>query len=134
MAKTSEFNQPRISERAEQPVKTTAAETRPGPLGRPVAIVLGCALVLVLVAWGAMEIWGESQDDAADVAPTAPSVTEPAGQTSMPSTGAASESQSRDEPGNTAPSDPAPAASSTTGGNSAVNAPGGTQPPATPQQ
>lgn len=113
MAKTSEFNQPRISERAEQPVKTTAAETRPGPLGRPVAIVLGCALVLVLVAWGAMEIWGESQDDAADVAPTAPSVTEPAGQTSIPSTGAAS---------------------STTGGKSAVNAPEGTQPPATPQQ
>ena len=75
----------------------TAQETRPGPLGRPVAVVLGVGLVLAAIAWGAVELWGESQDDAADVAAPAQTISEPA----APSATTASENS----PGNTAPTD-----------------------------
>lgn len=99
----------------------TAGETRPGPLGRPVARVLAGTLILAALAWGAVELWGESQDDAADVAAPAPTISEPA----APPAPTASENS----PGNTAPTDRDPTPQSGSGGDSEVNTPTGTQTP-----
>ena len=46
-------------------VKETARESRQGPLGKPVLVVLVVALVLVLVAWGGAELFGELTDNSA---------------------------------------------------------------------
>ncbi|MFK0334407.1 hypothetical protein ACIQUB_25185 [Rhizobium sp. NPDC090275] len=40
----------------------TATEARQGSFGRPVLVVLVCSLILALLAWGGVEIWGESTD------------------------------------------------------------------------
>jgi len=47
----------------------TATEAGQGSYGRPVLIVLVCGLILTLLAWGGVEIWGESVDT--DAQPTA---------------------------------------------------------------
>ena len=44
-------------------VKETGRETRQGPLGKPVLMVLVGGLLLAVVAWGAAEIFGESTDN-----------------------------------------------------------------------
>ncbi len=46
----------------EAPVTETAKEARQGQLGKPVFIVLISGLILALIAWGGVEIWGESID------------------------------------------------------------------------
>lgn len=46
----------------EAPVNETATEARQGQLGKPVFIVLISGLILALIAWGGVEIWGESID------------------------------------------------------------------------
>ncbi len=54
-------------------VTETAAEARQGRRGKPVLVILVCALILSAVAWSLAEYWGESIDrDAA-----APSVNSP---------------------------------------------------------
>jgi hypothetical protein len=45
------------------PVVETATEARQGNWGRQVLIVLIASLLLAMVAWAAVEIWGESIDD-----------------------------------------------------------------------
>lgn len=104
----------------------TARETRPGPPGRPVLKVLVAALILAALAWGAVEIWGESQDVDPDVAAPPPAAREPA----RPSAPIASENSL----GNTAPTDRDPTPQSGTGGESEVNTPDGTQSAPTPSQ
>lgn len=44
-------------------LKETGKETRQGPLGKPVLLVLAGGLLLALVAWGGAEFFGESTDD-----------------------------------------------------------------------
>ncbi len=50
-------------------VTETATEARQGSYGKPVFIVLVCGMLLALLAWGGVEIWGESIDQ--DAKPTA---------------------------------------------------------------
>lgn len=124
-------------DRTEAPVKVGPGATRPGPLGRPVAIVLACALALVAVVWAATEYWGEAQDG--DVEETGggtvdqPAVTEPA---PTPSTDApATSAPSQSDPAGSAPTESDPTPPSSTGGDSQSTTPDGTlQTPAAPQQ
>ncbi len=48
-------------------ITETASEARQGSYGKPVFVVLVCSLVLALMVWGGVEIWGESVDS--DVQP-----------------------------------------------------------------
>ncbi|MDM9644793.1 hypothetical protein [Rhizobium sp. S163] len=52
--KSSDPTSPKVTE--------TATEARQGSYGRPVLMVLICGLVLALLAWGGVEMWGESID------------------------------------------------------------------------
>ncbi|ATU94585.1 hypothetical protein [Phyllobacterium zundukense] len=52
---------------SEHPVRETGAEARQGPLGRPVLMVLLGGLLLAVIAWGAVEMFGESTDDSATI-------------------------------------------------------------------
>ncbi|KQV83375.1 hypothetical protein [Rhizobium sp. Root1220] len=56
-------------------VTETATEARQGSYGKPTLIVLGCAMLLALLAWGGVEMWGESIDR--DATPTASTKTDP---------------------------------------------------------
>lgn len=56
-------------------VTETATEARQGNYGKPVFIVLVCGIILALLAWGGVEIWGESIDR--DGKPTASTKTDP---------------------------------------------------------
>ena len=60
--------------RTHEPVRKeyTAREARQGGPGRPVLKVLGFSLVLALLVWGGVEIWGEHVDpsDAVDTSQT----------------------------------------------------------------
>jgi len=59
---------------AGSPVVTeTATEARQGSYGKPVFLVLVCGMLLALLVWGGVEIWGESIDrDAGQAASTKP--------------------------------------------------------------
>jgi hypothetical protein len=102
------------------PVEETASKVRPGPLGRPVAIVLASALILAFVAWAAVELWGETQDT--DTPPAATESSEP----SPPSTPTPNNG-TINTPDNTAPTDRDPTPPSGTGGDSESTSPDGTQ-------
>ena len=52
---------------SQTPVRETATETRQGPLGKPVLMVLLGGLVLAVIAWGAAELFGESTDNNATI-------------------------------------------------------------------
>ncbi len=56
-------------------VTKTATEARQGSYGKPVLVVLVCGLVLALIAWGGVEMWGESIDR--DAKPSASTKTDP---------------------------------------------------------
>lgn len=56
-------------------VTETATDARQGSYGKPVLMVLIGGLVLALLAWGGVEMWGESQDR--DAQPTASSKQDP---------------------------------------------------------
>jgi len=56
-------------------VAETATEARQGNYGKPVFIVLACGILLALIAWGGVEIWGESIDR--DPKPTASTKPDP---------------------------------------------------------
>jgi hypothetical protein len=56
-------------------VRETATEARQGSYGRPVFIVLICGILLALLAWGGVEIWGESIDR--DARPTVSATRDP---------------------------------------------------------
>lgn len=45
------------------PVVETATEARQGSWGRQVFVVLIAGLLLALLGWAVLEIWGESIDD-----------------------------------------------------------------------
>jgi hypothetical protein len=49
--------------RKDPPVVETATEARQGSWGRQVFLVLVAGLLLAMLAWGAVEIWGENIDD-----------------------------------------------------------------------
>ncbi len=52
-------------------VTETATEARQGSYGKPVFIVLVCGMLLALLAWGGVEMWGESIDrDSGETAST----------------------------------------------------------------
>ena len=57
---------------SDNPVKETAKESRQGPLGKPVLMVLVGGLLLALVAWGGAEFFGESTDNNATSGQGAP--------------------------------------------------------------
>ncbi|MBO9124052.1 MULTISPECIES: hypothetical protein [unclassified Rhizobium] len=61
--------------RQSEKVTETATEARQGSYGRPVLMVLVCSLVLALLAWGGVEMWGERQDT--DTNPTASTKQDP---------------------------------------------------------
>lgn len=63
--------------RTHDPVRKdySARETRQGGPGRPVLKVLGISLALALIAWGAVEIFGERIDPSAPVDTTQTSST-----------------------------------------------------------
>lgn len=61
--------------RQNETVTETATEARQGRFGRPVLMVLVCSLVLALLAWGGVEMWGERQDP--DTNPTASTKQDP---------------------------------------------------------
>jgi len=97
-----------------------AQESRQGGLGRPVLKVLGISLVLALLVWGGVEIWGEQSG------PTDPV---DASQTSSTSGG----TPTQDTTDNTAPGDNEvvptdrdPTAQSGSGGDSQSVTPDGT--------
>lgn len=95
-------------------------EARQGGLGRPVLRVLGISLVLVLLVWGAVEIWGEKTD------PSAPLDTS---QTSSTTSGTPTQDTIKEDApggGNTAPTDRDPTQPSGTGGDSQSVTPDGT--------
>jgi cytoskeletal protein RodZ len=56
-------------------VTETATEARQGTYGKPVFIVLICGMLLALLAWGGVEIWGESIDQ--DAKPAASTKNDP---------------------------------------------------------
>ncbi|NYJ10835.1 cytoskeletal protein RodZ [Rhizobium leguminosarum] len=56
-------------------VTETATEARQGSYGKPVFAVLVCGILLALLAWGGVEIWGESIDR--DEKPTASTTPDP---------------------------------------------------------
>lgn len=95
-------------------VDVSGVEARQGFLGRPVLMVLIGGLVLVLLAWGGAEIFGESTDDdaATQVEQTTPSSNEAtgSGQDTIDNTPAAGENA---EP---APTDTDPTPQTGTGG------------------
>ena len=51
-----------IENKQSEQVTETATQARQGSFGRPVLLVLICSLILALLAWGGVEMWGESQD------------------------------------------------------------------------
>ena len=98
-----------------------AKESRQGGLGRPVLMVLGISLALVLLVWGAVEIWGEAVDPTADT-------TE---QTSSTTSGTQTPTQDTIDDtapgvGQTVPTDRDPTEQSGTGGESQKVTPDGT--------
>ncbi len=107
--------------RTHDPVRKdySARETRQGGPGRPVLKVLGISLALALIAWGAVEIFGERIDPSAPVDATQTSSTsgEPSQDTidnSVPGGGEA------------VPTDRSPTQQSGTGGDSQKVTPDGT--------
>lgn len=101
-------------------VKETGKETRQGPLGKPVLLVLVGGLLLALVAWGGAELFGESTDNNAiqsgQEAPTA-------GQNQSLDD---AKPPSGDQPTSKAPGDPNPTPQSGTGGDTQANPPSNT--------
>lgn len=67
VTKSDDMGSPKVTE--------TASEARQGSYGKPVFIVLVCGLLLALLAWGGVEIWGESIDQ--DAQSTASTKTDP---------------------------------------------------------
>lgn len=65
--KSNDTRSPKVTE--------TATEARQASYGKPVFIVLVFGILLALVAWGGVEIWGESIDP--DAKPTASTKTDP---------------------------------------------------------
>jgi hypothetical protein len=61
-------------------------KARQGPLGRPVLLVLLGGLALAMIAWGAVEIWGEHIDQPAAELPGAVTTTPPADTQPAPGT------------------------------------------------
>ncbi|MDR6754950.1 hypothetical protein J2Y48_000223 [Mycoplana sp. BE70] len=100
-----------------------AVQARQGRLGRPVAVVLAGGLLLALIAWGAVEYWGETLDSSV-TGSTAPAVSQPA---NSPKPDAGTTSEDKTTPENTAPTDRDPTYQSGTGGPSPVVTPDGTQ-------
>lgn len=108
--------------RTHDPVRKdySARETRQGGPGRPVLKVLGISLALALIAWGAVEIFGERIDPSAPLDDT---------QTSSTTNGQPTQDTIDDSvPGGsqTVPTDRDPTAQSGTGGDSQRVTPDGT--------
>ncbi|WP_331374101.1 hypothetical protein [Sinorhizobium chiapasense] len=99
----------------------SAQETRPGGLGLRVLAVLTGGLFLVLLAWGAVELWGESNDSdratQTEQTPPAPS---------SERTGSVGNQTPAPADGQAYPTDRDPAAPSGTVGPSQQTSPGGT--------
>lgn len=58
-----------ISSKRKAPVTETATEARQGRRGKPVLMVLVGGLVLAMIVWGGVEMWGESIDRMESKAP-----------------------------------------------------------------
>ena len=95
-----------------------ARESRQGGLGRPVLRVLGISLALVVLVWGAVEIWGEATDpsDPVDTSQTSSTNDTPTGMIDDTAPGG----------GETVPTDRDPTPQSGTGGVSQSVTPDGT--------
>ncbi|MDM9627781.1 hypothetical protein QTL95_17965 [Rhizobium sp. S152] len=65
----------KINDTGSQKVTETATEARQGSYGKPVLMVLICGLLLALLAWGGVEMWGESIDR--DAKPSASTKADP---------------------------------------------------------
>ncbi|THK40023.1 hypothetical protein EHS39_02385 [Ensifer sp. MPMI2T] len=99
----------------------SARETRPGGLGLRVLAVLTGGLFLALLAWGAVELWGEMNDtdQTTEQAQPGPS-SEQTGSVGTPTPAPADGQQA-------APTDRDPTAQSGTGGPSQQTSPDGTE-------
>lgn len=105
-------------------VTETATQARQGSYGRPVFIVLVCGLILALIAWGGLEIWGESVDT--DAQPTASTKPDPINaQPSGPGTFDNNPADGQARPPEATDRSPAP--SGTGGGPTQVTTPKGTE-------
>lgn len=102
-------------------VKVDATRARQGRLGRPVVLVLAVGLLLALIAWGAVEYWGETLDPS-ERGSTTPTASQPS-DNPAPEVG----TENKNTPENTAPTDRDPTYQSGTGGPSPVVTPDGTQ-------
>ncbi|HVK90882.1 MAG TPA: hypothetical protein VM468_05670 [Mycoplana sp.] len=109
----------------EPPVELSATQARQGSFGRPVALVLAGGLILALIAWGAVEYWGETQDNAAEATNSEPAVHQSQPQPQSGNT--ADTAPSTEQKAGTAPTDRDPTYESGTGGQSPVVTPDGTQ-------
>ncbi len=103
---------------SQTPVRETAAETRQGPLGRPMLKVLIGGLILAAIAWGAAEMFGESTDNNATIS----GQESPAAGQNKPSDQA---TPSGDQPTTNAPAT-SPTPQSGTGGDSQAKPPSST--------
>ncbi|MBB4187865.1 hypothetical protein [Sinorhizobium terangae] len=94
-------------------------ETRPGGLGLRVLAVLTAGLFLALLAWGAVELWGEGNDNDQATEQTQPAP-------SSEQTGSVGNQTPAPADGQPAPTDRSPTAPSGTGGPSQQTSPDGT--------
>ncbi|WP_262262550.1 hypothetical protein [Phyllobacterium sp. A18/5-2] len=103
---------------SQTPVRETATETRQGPLGRPVLMVLIGGLILAAIAWGAAEMFGESSDNSATIGQESPAAgqNKPSDQATPPS---------GDQPTTNAPA-VSPTPQSGTGGDTQAKPPSNT--------
>lgn len=130
MSNSTDGREPRRQPQ-EPPVELSATQARQGSFGRPVALVLGGALLLALIGWGAVEYWAEAQDDAAEATRSEPAVhnSQPKTQpNAQPSNGSTAETApSSEQKAGKAPTEHDPTYQTGTGGQSPVTTPNGTQ-------
>lgn len=104
---------------SQTPEREPATETRQGPLGKPVLMVLLVGLLLAVIAWGAAELFGESTDNNATLSgqeTPADGQNKPSDQATPPS---------GDQPTTNAPAT-SPTPQSGTGGDTQANPPSNT--------
>lgn len=80
MAKYLSDGNDHFERQTEPKVTLSATEARQGRLGRPVLMVLVGSLILVVLAWGAAELWGihiAPRDAAIDPATTSSTTADP---------------------------------------------------------
>lgn len=114
----------RFNNRQTGKVTETATDARQGSYGRPVLMVLIGGLVLVLLVWSGVEMWGESVDT--DAQPTASTKSDPiSAQPSAPGTFDDNPADGSSRPPEATDRSPSPSGNG--GGPTQVTTPSGTE-------